>query len=99
METTTKDLKRRFMRTKGAQWCAVKVEYQNGRLSVTGAYGDVVTKTNARKMAIDYWESYFEDDRAAQQDMEDRFDTSFKNARSAARFVVNTDGEYHGLDV
>jgi hypothetical protein len=85
--------------TNGSRWCEVAIELTDARLSITGTEGRIMKARAAAKEAIDYWESYFDDSPGERHKMGERFDRRFKNARAAARFVVATDGQYHGLDV
>jgi hypothetical protein len=86
----------RQFREKDGRWCEMTVRLENGRLSVTGSEGTIVTAKEARKMAIEYWESFFEDrNELGRMALE----YGKRTARSAAKYVVQIDGEYHGLDV
>lgn len=98
-ETTTKDFKRKIYRQKGAEWCAIEIRYESGRLSIVGDQGEIVPAAEARRMAREYWESYFDDDKNARHEMNERCGTNYRTSKSAAKYVVDTDGEYHGLDV
>lgn len=80
-------------------WVEVTVRLHDGRLSITGAAGESVTPRQARKMALEYWTSFFEESPNERHAMNDRFNRNFRSAASAARFVIESDGEYHGLDV
>lgn len=96
---------RTLLRTIGSRWCEIEIEIEATedptipRLSICGSEGRIVSVSEARKMAIAYWESYFDDNRAEIVNMGERFGKRFATARSAARFVVASDGEFHGLDV
>lgn len=67
-------------------------------LSITGNAGHAMRPAEARRMAREYWEEFFEDDDNIAE-MNQRMGTRFRSPRSAARYVLQTDGEYHGLDV
>lgn len=86
-------------REKGRRWCQVDLKLENGRLSITGCEGSIIGQANARKQAREYWESFFEDSPAEIIEMNKRCGSRCHNARQAARFVLATDGEFHGLDV
>lgn len=87
------------MRTKGDRWCQIEVELEAGRLSICGSEGHILTTAKARKEARAYWESFFEENRSELHEMNDRCGTNFRTAKSAARYVLSVDGEFHGLDV
>ena len=79
------------------------------RLAFTGMYGEVVSAEDAEEMALDYWARFLDDEpdelgrlivrfpeiamRAAQAD------PPAELSDTAAAFIVETDGKYHGLDV
>lgn len=86
-------------RIKGDRWCRLEVELRDGRLSICGSEGEIVTPKIARRLAREYWESYFAEDRSALHKMNDRLGTNYRTAKGAARFVLTSDGEYHGIDV
>lgn len=68
-------------------------------ISTSGSSGQAVTPARARAMAIESWISYFEDATEEIYNMARRFNRQFRTPSGAARFVVETDGEYHGLDI
>ncbi len=80
-------------------WCEVTVELKDGRLSICGSAGESATPHQARKMALDNWISYFEESPAEIVSLNERCGCNFRSARSCARYVIENDGEYHGLDV
>jgi hypothetical protein len=90
-------------RENGGRYCTAKIELRdrNGvtELSITGEAGRVVTERKARSEALAYWVSFFEDDWNAIKEMNERCGTRFRSPRSAAKFVLDTDGDFHGLDV
>lgn len=93
-------MKRKFTRRRGDRWCSVEIELsEDGRLSITGEEGHVVTRLQARKEAIAYWRSYFEDHPAEIILMNKRHNKRLTSATGAAKFVLETDDEFHGLDV
>lgn len=91
-------MERKITRTKDGRFCTVEIELEDGRLSICGEEGRVVTSMAACEQAIDYWRSYFEDDPGAIKEMNQRMGTHFRSALTAARYVLRTDGEFHGLD-
>lgn len=91
-------MERKITRTQGNRYCTVEIRLNEGRLSITGEEGRVTKPASARKQAIEYWQSYFEEDAKYIVEMNDRCGTKFRSAKSAAKYVIETDGQYHGLD-
>jgi hypothetical protein len=91
-------MKRSITRERGARYCTVTIELQNGRLSITGHEGRVATLANAKREAVRYWTNYFEEERGAIQEINERCSTRFTSAAGAAKYVLRSDGELHGLD-
>lgn len=93
----------RITRTIGDEWCELQVEIRENEgfkeLSICAASGVVVSRAQAKRDALAYWESFFEDSPEERRAMAEREDKTFRTARSAARFVLQCDGEFHGLDV
>lgn len=92
-------MRKTLLREDGNRWCELDVRLENGRLSITGTEGAVLTPPRARQRALEFWESFFEDSPEELKAMNLRFDRRFRSPRGAARFVLHSDGEYHGLDV
>jgi len=92
-----------LLRSRDGEWCKVTIELRtrNGvqELSITGAAGVVMTERQARAEALEYWVSFFEECPEEIYSMNKRFGRQFRTARGAAKFVIDCDGEYHGLDV
>lgn len=87
---------------KNGRFCRVRVELtrmkEGERLSISGSTGGVVTRAKAKGIALEYWRSWFEDNPEEIIGMNRRFGKRFTSAAGAARFVLETDGELHGLD-
>jgi hypothetical protein len=84
---------------KTKMWCEVEIRLSDaGELSITGSTGEIMTKAQARREALAFWISFFEDQPSERHNMNDRNNTNFRTARSAARYVLREDGELHGLD-
>lgn len=87
------------------EWCALEVSLQEAsegrpaRLSICGSAGYVVKPSAAKREALENCISYFEESPEEIRAMNERNGTNFRAARSAAKYVVSTDGDYHGLDV
>jgi hypothetical protein len=98
--TISKGSKRR---ERDGRWCEVTVELREGTrgpvLSITGAEGAVISQRAARREARDFWEAFFDDNPDELHAMNARCGTRYRSPKSAARFVLETDGELHGLDV
>jgi len=92
-------INRKLRKIRAGGFCEVDIKAESGRLSVSGTYGRVRTVAAAKKEALDYWESFFEDNPAEEMLMARKFDKRFKSPRAAAKFVVESDGDFHGLDV
>ena len=92
-------MKRTETKRRGSRFCTLEVELKDGRLSICGTAGRVVTRREARREARQLWESFFEDDPAQIYAMNERMGRQFRTPRGAARFVLETDGELHGVDV
>jgi hypothetical protein len=58
----------------------------------------VVSLTAAKQYAKQYWIDFFIDDPSQLEDMNDRMGTKFRSPKAAAKYVLDTDGELHGLD-
>ena len=87
-------------KVKGSRWCQIKIELSEvGRLSITGAEGRVMHPRSAKAEARRYWESFFEDMPEEIFNMNQKCGTRFTSAKGAARYVIQSDGDYHGLDV
>lgn len=88
----------------GKEYCTLEVELRVHEdsfkvLSICGTAGRVATPAAAAKEALAYWETFFEDQPEERRAMNERCGKNFRTAKSAAKFVVDSDGEYHGLDV
>jgi len=94
---------RKILRSNGNEWCELQIELRDPdfgpELSICGSYGSIMTRKTAEKMALEYWVSYFEDSPEEIYDMGERFGKHFCSAKQAAKFVANTDGPLHGLDI
>lgn len=96
-----KQVERRII---GNKFCDIEVdlfEKDNGvlRLSICGTHGEVLSRVHAKSQALAYWTSYFEENPDERWKMAQKFDRQFRTPQSAARFVLETDGEFHGIDV
>lgn len=88
-----------ILRHNAERWCELQVELEHGRLSICGAEGRIVTHAAAKKLALDYWESYFHDNPQDRLKLSEQRGRLLRTTRMAARYVLNVDGELHGLDV
>ena len=92
-------MKRKITRTKDNRYCTVEIEIRDGRLSICGDEGEIVTPKKASKLALENWESFFEGEPEQIHLMNVRCGKHFTSAKGAAKFVIESDGKYHGLDV
>lgn len=90
---------RKLRKIRAGKFCEVDIGVLEGRLSVSGTCGRVCTEAAAKKEALNYWERFFEDNPSEEMQMSRKFDRRFKSPRHAAKFVVESDGDFHGLDV
>jgi len=97
------NMERSITRTRNKRYCkaTIRLTYNGDgvqRLSITGEMGRIVSKAAARKDAKQYWVSFFEDSPEEIFAMNERCGTRFSSASGAAKYVLDMDGEYHGLD-
>ncbi len=95
--------KRVLLREKDNRWCEARVELRQREkgleLSITGSEGQIVSRKDALKMAIEYWVSFFDEQPEERRSMNERFNWNCRTSKGAALKVVQHDGEFHGLDV
>ena len=83
----------------GKEFCDLNIEIRtNGELSITGTMGYVLTPRQARRQALDDMTSWLEEEDNLRY-LNQRNGKNFRSPARAAKFVLNSDGEYHGLDV
>jgi len=92
-------MERKIMRRKGNEFCELTIRLHDGRFTLSGTAGVVLTERQGRREALEYWESFFEESPGELIAMNERFGRQFRTPRGAAKFVLECDGEYHGLDV
>jgi hypothetical protein len=93
------DIKRKLVRRRGDRWCKVEVMLStDGRLSICGEEGRIVTRVAAKRKALAYWCDFFDENPAELADMNRRHNKRFTST-GAAKFVLECDGALHGLDV
>ena len=96
-------IERTVIRKKGGRFCALEVTLEDRegviRLSICGTEGRIYRPAAARREALLYWEQFFEESPEERHAMNDRFGRNFRTAKGAAKFVIDSDGEYHGLDI
>lgn len=85
----------RFDALQDALWC----RGQPLTLSITGTAGNVVSPRWARAEALRYNTEIFEDGSFPIADANAQWGTNFRSAAACARYVLQSDGEYAGLDV
>lgn len=92
-------MKKNILKVTGNRFCVVEIEIKDGRCSICGVAGRIVSRPQAKREAVEYWENYFEDEADARREMNERFGSNCRTPHSAALYVLRTDGEFHGLDV
>lgn len=92
-------MNREITRVKGRRFCRLELRLEDGRLSICGTEGRILTTKMAKSEARKYWESFFDDSPAEIHGLNQRCGTRFTSPKSAARYVLDNDGELHGLDI
>jgi hypothetical protein len=97
-------MKRKITRVDGKEFCTIEIELRERdergmELSICGVHGHIMSDDDAQEQALEYWASFFEENPDERRAMNERFGTEFTNAEDAAQFVLDSDGQYHGLDV
>lgn len=92
-------MERKIMRRKGNEYCELELRLNDGRLSICGNAGYVCSERAAKREALEFWESFFEESPEELRAMNERLGRQFRTPRGAAKFVLECDGDYHGLDV
>lgn len=80
-------------RVRAGEFCRLEVELRDGRLSICGSAGRVTKPKIAKREAL------FADSPEQLKSMNERCGTRFRSSTRAAKYVLDTDGEYHGLEV
>jgi len=92
-------VEKQVIRIIGQAFCRLELRLENGRLSICGTAGRVESRKQALMEALDYWVTFFEDSPEEISAMNRANGTRFLSATSAAKYVIASDGEFHGLDV
>lgn len=88
---------KKLFKESGDRWAEASITLEDGRLSISGSEGEIVRASIARKMALEYWESFLEEMPEEMDRMREEFGR--RTRKGAARYIIDTDGAYHGLDV
>ncbi len=91
-------MNKNLLRVIGNRFCVAEIRLKDGRFSICGIAGRIVTRAQAKREAIEYWEDYFKDEPANINEMNQRCGSNCRTALSAAKYVLSVDGEFHGLD-
>lgn len=83
----------------GKNWAEVTIEFEDGKLSICGSMGEIVSLQDAKKQALEYWTSYFDEMPAEIIEMNKRCGSKCHNSLQAAKYVLSVDGQFHGLDL
>jgi hypothetical protein len=92
-------ISRKVTRTHSGRFCTLEIELKDGELSIRGTEGRIVKRKTAKEEAIQYWESYFDENPGEIITMGKKFGKQFRTSRGAAKFVLEVDGEFDGLNV
>jgi hypothetical protein len=92
-------MRRNIMRRMGREFCRLEIELTDGRLSVCGSAGVVMSRKDAKKEGISRLESYFDGEPEARREINERCGMNCHTSRGAAIAVLRQDGEFSGLDV
>lgn len=92
-------MKRSILKVKGARFCVAEIEIEDGKFSLCGTAGRIISRAAAKKEALQHWVSFFEECPEDRREMNERCGCNCRTPLSAARYVLQTDGEFHGLDV
>lgn len=82
---------------KNGRWCQIEVDLKDGRLSICGSEGRVFKDREAKALARRYWEDFFAENEAELAQFALKYGK--RTPKTAARYVIEQDGEYHGLDL
>lgn len=87
------------LKIRGTRFCRIEVKLEDGRLSVCGSEGRVISRFAGKQQALAYWRSFFEDQPEEIMGLNKRFNLRLSSASGAAKYVIGVDGDLHGLDV
>jgi len=95
-------MKRTEFKENGDEWCELEIELcsragKGLELSICGSYGQIETLEDAEDMAKESWLDFFDDDTEFGAFVKRFPDVS--TVEDAAQFILDTDGEFFGLDV
>lgn len=91
-------MQRKIVRRKGREWCELEIKLNEGRLSVCGASGYVLTRGQAKREAHESWASYYEEV-SDEERRELNRKLGCRSPNGFARRVLESDGDLHGVDV
>lgn len=91
-------MERKILRQNDSEWCELEIRLQDGRLSICGSSGYIVTRAQAKREARESWASYYEEiDDEQRRELNRKL--GCRSANGFARRIAEVDGELHGLDV
>lgn len=91
-------MERKILRQNGSEWCEIEIRLRDGRLSICGATGHVISRAQAKREARESWANYWDETTAEQREALGR-QFGCRSANGFARHVVECDGELAGVDV
>ena len=91
-------MQRKILRENGREWCELEIRLQDGRLSICGSSGYILTRAQAKREASESWASYY-DEVSDDERRELNRRLGCRSPNGFARRIAEADGELHGLDV
>jgi len=91
-------MERKVLRQTDSEWCELEIRLRDGRLSICGATGYVLSRAQAKREARESWASYY-DEVGDEERRELNRRLGCRSANGFARRVAELDGELHGVDV
>ena len=92
-------MNKKAIRVHGDRWCGVEIELKDGRLSICGLEGPVLSEEEAEEQARQWWVSFFDEEPGELILMNRRHGSRCATSEEGADFVLKCDGRFHGLDV
>lgn len=91
-------MNRKILRRDANEWCEIEIKLVDGRLSICGTAGYIVSRAQAKREARETWASYYDDaDDEERRKLNERL--RCRSANGFARRVIECDGELYGVDV
>lgn len=91
-------MERKVLRQNGSEWCELEIRLRDGRLSICGAGGYVVSRAQAKREARESMANYWDETTAEDREQLGKR-LGCRSANGFARRVVEADGELAGVEV